>query len=84
MEHQFTKKIIEILEKNFGERARDVFEKSSLLQYINIKTRSATRGSKAREVLQIYTRFMFWSKIMSTMALMKERAMKIMKGLSSV
>lgn len=48
MEHQFTKRIIEILEREFGDRAQDIFEKSTLLQYLNIKTISASRGSKAR------------------------------------
>lgn len=48
MEHQFTSKIIEVLEKEFKGRAYDIFEKSTLLQYVNIKTKSANRGSKAR------------------------------------
>jgi hypothetical protein len=48
MEHDFTPVIREILSKHFGEAAEDLFEKSPLLQYINLKTVSATRGSKAR------------------------------------
>lgn len=48
MEHDFTPVIKEILVKYFGDKAEDLFDKSSLLQYINIKTISATRGSKAR------------------------------------
>jgi len=48
MEHDFTPVIREILTKHFGEVAEDLFEKSPLLQYINLKTVSATRGSKAR------------------------------------
>ena len=48
MEHEFTPRIIEILKKNFGKDAIDIFEKSPLLQYLNLKTVSATRGSKAR------------------------------------
>ncbi len=48
MEHEFTKKIFEVLKKNFGDKATDVYRNSSLLQYINIKTRSANRGSKSR------------------------------------
>ncbi|QTA83157.1 Uncharacterized protein dnl_55510 [Desulfonema limicola] len=48
MEHQFTSKIIEVLEKEFKDRAQDIFDKSTLLQYLNIKTTSANRGSKAR------------------------------------
>jgi hypothetical protein len=48
MEHDFTPVISGILSKHFGEAAEDLFEKSPLLQYINLKTVSATRGSKAR------------------------------------
>ena len=48
MEHEFTKKIREILSKNYGKCAEDVYGASQLLQYLNIKTRSANKGSKAR------------------------------------
>lgn len=48
MEHDFTTVIRGTLSKHFGEVAEDLFEKSPLLQYINLKTVSATRGSKAR------------------------------------
>ena len=48
MEHNFTKQIKQILESNFGKIAEDVFKRSELLQYLNIKTISAYRGSKAR------------------------------------
>lgn len=48
MEHEFTPQIIQILKKHFGKDAIDLFEKSPLLQYLNLKTVSATRGSKAR------------------------------------
>ncbi|OIP01607.1 MAG: restriction endonuclease [Bacteroidetes bacterium CG2_30_32_10] len=48
MEHIFTANIKEVLLRNFGENAEDIFEKSQLIQYINEKTRSAGRGSKAR------------------------------------
>lgn len=48
MEHQFTYKIKEILLKHFQENSVDIFEKSNLLQYINLKTRSAAKGSKSR------------------------------------
>lgn len=48
MEHEFTQQIQAILRSDFGEEAEDIFEKSELLQYLNIKTISATRGSKAR------------------------------------
>jgi len=48
MEHTFTNNIKAILKKNFGNDAEIVFEKSLLIQYLNEKTRSANRGSKAR------------------------------------
>ena len=47
-EHPFTAIILEILTNNFGQDANNVFELSPLLQYLNYKTRSANRGSKAR------------------------------------
>jgi len=48
MEHIFTTNIKEVLQSNFEKNADDIFEKSQLIQYINEKTRSAGRGSKAR------------------------------------
>lgn len=48
MEHQFTGVIKRILKKHFSSAGNDVFEKSQLLQYINLKTKSASRGAKAR------------------------------------
>ncbi len=48
MEHLFTPTILAILQQEFPERAQEVFEKSELLQYLNIKTKSASRGSKSR------------------------------------
>lgn len=48
MKHAFTDTILDILRGRFGDAAEDVFEKSPLLQYLNIKTRSVNRGSKAR------------------------------------
>lgn len=48
MEHDFTPTIMGILKKHFPQAAQDVFDKSTLLQYLNLKTVSATRGSKAR------------------------------------
>ena len=46
--HSFSNKIIEILEEEFGEKNQDVFDKSFIIQYLNIKTRSADSGSKSR------------------------------------
>lgn len=48
MKHPFTQVILEILQHQFGDAAEDIFQKNLLLQYLNIKTRSANRGSKAR------------------------------------
>ncbi|MEQ1733305.1 MAG: restriction endonuclease [Bacteroidia bacterium] len=48
MEHIFTTKIKEILQRTFDKNADDIFEKSQIIQYINEKTRSAGRDSKAR------------------------------------
>ena len=46
--HPFTSIILEILEENFGEHGKDIFESSAILGYLNYKTRSANRGSKSR------------------------------------
>ncbi len=48
MEHTFTANIRQILHKHFGKKADEVYALSQLIQYINEKTRSAGRGSKAR------------------------------------
>ena len=47
-EHAFTKKIREILGDSYGEASELIFEKSLLLQYLNLKTKSANKGSKSR------------------------------------
>jgi len=46
--HAFTVTIIEVLRQHFGEYAEDIFSMSPLLGYLNSKSRSAHRGSKAR------------------------------------
>ena len=46
--HSFTPKIIEQAEREFCGLGKTIFELSPLLQYINRKTKSADRGSKAR------------------------------------
>ncbi|MBU4300110.1 MAG: restriction endonuclease [Nanoarchaeota archaeon] len=46
--NSFTEKIIAILKEDFGEAYEDIFDKSLLIQYLNIKTRSAHSGSKSR------------------------------------
>jgi hypothetical protein len=48
MEHTFTANIKSALKTHFKKNAEEIFEKSQLIQYINEKTRSANRGSKAR------------------------------------
>src|SRR3989339_2166567 len=48
MENQFTDTIKEILHNHFGDTAPEILEKSQLLQYIELKTRSANKGAKAR------------------------------------
>lgn len=48
MSHAFTATIKKILQAHFHDASDEVFKSSPLLQYINIKTRSASRGSKAR------------------------------------
>jgi len=48
MQNIFTENIKLVLEKHFGKKADDIFEKSQLIQYINEKTRSVNKGSKSR------------------------------------
>ena len=48
MKHPFTEKIIEILELEFPGEGELILSLSPLVQYLNYKTRSANRGSKAR------------------------------------
>ena len=48
MQHQFSEQIKTIIQTHFEMVSQDIYDKSPLLQYLNIKTRSATRGSKAR------------------------------------
>lgn len=46
--HAFTESILAILKKYFGDIASDILLASPLLGYLNIKTKSAHQGSKAR------------------------------------
>ncbi|MDQ2807976.1 MAG: restriction endonuclease [Chloroflexota bacterium] len=48
MDSSFTNTITAVLAAHFDETASAIYEKSDLLKYINIKTRSANQGSKAR------------------------------------
>jgi hypothetical protein len=47
-QHEFTAQIVQILEHQFAENALEILETSPLLGYLNIKTKSANRDSKAR------------------------------------
>ena len=46
--HQFTSNILNILEDMFPSYSEEIFENSPLLIYLNIKTKSANKGSKSR------------------------------------
>lgn len=46
--HSFTSYIKEALADNFQEKSETIFEKSELIQYLNVKTKAANRGSKSR------------------------------------
>lgn len=48
LRHDFTETIITILENHFEGHAENLFNASSLLQYLNIKTKAASRGAKSR------------------------------------
>jgi len=48
MDNLFVTIIKATLKKYFGNASDDIFERSQILQYIAIKTRSANRGAKAR------------------------------------
>ena len=46
--HSFTDKIVQIVSDQAGCDGNEALEKSSLLQYLNIKTKAANRSSKSR------------------------------------
>ena len=46
--HSFTERIEAVLHTHFGAAAPEIFKSSPLLGYLNLKTKSANRGSKAR------------------------------------
>ncbi|WP_420187724.1 restriction endonuclease [Bacteroides pyogenes] len=48
MEHSFTPIIKDILSQMYGENGTEIYAKNLLIQYINEKTRSASKGSKSR------------------------------------
>lgn len=51
VQHEFTKNIIIILNSYFPNQADTILSSSELLQYLNIKTKAANRGSKSRPAL---------------------------------
>jgi hypothetical protein len=51
VQHEFTKTILNILNRYFPEQGHEVLQSSELLQYLNIKTKAANRGSKSRASL---------------------------------
>lgn len=59
MEHAFTPRIKAILNEKFGALSEAIYVKSPLLQYLNIKTVSATRGLKREEILATSMPYMF-------------------------
>ncbi len=48
MEHSFTPIIKDILSQIYGENGTEIYTKNLLIQYINEKTKSASKGSKSR------------------------------------
>lgn len=48
MEHGFTPIIKDILFRIYGENGKEIYTKNLLIQYINEKTKSASKGSKSR------------------------------------
>jgi hypothetical protein len=48
VKHDFTQTIINILKRYFPRRGGSLLESSELLQYLNLKTKAANRGSKSR------------------------------------
>lgn len=48
VQHEFTQKIIDQIAKDTKTNGKDILVASQLLEYINIKTKSANRGSKSR------------------------------------
>ncbi len=46
--HNFTKKIVDILDKYSSNNGEKVLKNSEIIRYLNIKTKAANRGSKSR------------------------------------
>jgi hypothetical protein len=48
VKHEFTSEIISQIEKDLNVNGEEILKFAPLLEYINIKTRSANKGSKSR------------------------------------
>lgn len=46
--HDFTEEIVSILDRNTKGKGEEILNKSEIIQYLNIKTKAANRGSKSR------------------------------------
>ncbi|WP_353569989.1 hypothetical protein [Candidatus Albibeggiatoa sp. nov. BB20] len=46
--HDFTQKIISILDMHTNNQGEALLQQSEIIQYLNIKTKAANRGSKSR------------------------------------
>jgi len=46
--HDFTDEIVAILDRNTKGKGEEILNKSEIIQYLNIKTKAANRGSKSR------------------------------------
>ncbi len=48
LKHEFTSQIVAILDRNTNGHGDELFHSSEIIQYLNIKTKAANRGSKSR------------------------------------
>ena len=48
LKHEFTDTILEVLDRNSGNSGKELLGSSEILQYLNMKTKAANRGSKSR------------------------------------
>lgn len=48
IKHDFTARIIAILDANTGDKGKEILQTNEIVQYLNIKTKAANRGSKSR------------------------------------
>jgi len=56
-QHAFTSAIIEVLQRHFGEYAEDIFQASSILGYLNNKTKRQTEAPRPVVLSPITTRY---------------------------